>query len=787
MPPTSAVPSGSSSEKPYGLSWPSSLSRKLDKLKSRFVFYQLTWILIVLAAVFTTYSNSFENAFEFDDLHTIVDNPAIRSLHNIPRFFTDATTFSVQPANRTYRPVISTSLALDYAVAGGYNPFWFHLSTFFFFLGLLALLCPLYELLLKKAQPTPMNRWIALTCAAWFGLHPAIAETVNYIIQRGDLYCTLGCVAALLFFAQFPHLRRTGLYLVPIAFALLSKPPASVFPALLFFYVFFFEVADGRDRFKVSFLAALPSLVFTVGILWFESAMTPKSYLPSILRPWDYRLTQPFVWLRYFGELFLPIHLNVDTDLLPFARVNAAMLAGFAFTALLCAAIWISAQRHRFYPISYGLLWFLITQIPTSIYPLSETENDHRMFFSFVGLMLAVVWGGWLAIERPISRVRRSPRMRYSLICGLVLVLGGYAWGAHTRNAVWRNEESLWRDDVEKSPHNGRGRMIYGLALMRKGDEAAALDQFEQALIYTPNYSTLEINLGVVNGALADRGDPARSAEAERHFLRAISLAPSDDLPHAFYAQWLDAHGRSREAIDQLKTAIALNPQRPMPRELLVAAYRHAGEIEAAQRAAHESLAVAPGDSAIRNEQYAQPTQDAAFWINRSLAEYREAQFSESIESALRALQIDPRRAVAYNNIGAAYGAMREWDEAIHFEREALRRDPHLTIAQNNLDQFLHHKSPPPTNWSSDALIDESLALYRSGNFRQSIAVAQTALVVNPSSAEAWNNVAAAHAALHEWDQAIAAAQKAIAFKPDFQLAKNNLAWARGEKSRAGR
>ena len=787
MPPTSALESGFPVKKLDSLSRLDSLSSELNNLKSQFKPRGFLWLVVALLAVCITYSNSFYNAFEFDDFHTIVDNPAIRSLHNVPRFFTDATTFSVQPANRTYRPIVSTFLALDYALGKGYNPFWFHLSTFLFFLGLLALVYLLYGLLLNKIEPRPMNRWIALICTAWFGLHPAVAETVNYIIQRGDLYCTLGCIFALLLFARLPGLRRSGLYLVPLAFALLSKPPASIFPALLFFYAFFFESQDRRNRFKLSFLAALPSLALTVGVLWFESAMTPKSYLPSILRPWDYRLTQPFVWMRYFGELFLPIHLNIDTDLAPFTHVNAEMLAGFAFTAALCAAIWITARRRRFYPIAYGLLWFLIAQLPTSVYPLSETENDHRMFFSFVGLILAVVWSAWLAIERSIARLRQSPRIRYSLIGGLLLTLGAYAWGAHARNAVWRDEESLWRDDVEKSPQNGRGRMIYGLALMRKGDETGALDQFEQALAYTPNYSTLEINLGVVNGALADRGDPARSAEAERHFLRAISLAPSDDLPHTFYAQWLDAHGRSQEAIGQLKTAIALNPQRPMPRELLVSAYRHAGEDASAQSTAREALAVIPEDPAIVHAASAPSTEDAPFWINQSLAQYRQAQFSKSIQSALHALQLDPTRAEPYNNIGAAYGAMREWEEAIRFEREALVRNPHFTIAQNNLKLFLLRQSPPASSWSANALIDESLELYRSGDFRQSIAVAEAALAVNPSLAEAWNNVAAAHAALRQWDQAIAAAQKAIVLKPDFQLAKNNLAWARSERAKVGK
>jgi hypothetical protein len=65
------------------------------------------------------------------------------------------------------------------------------------FLGLVLLLNALYRLLLDKILPSTRNEWLALFAASWFGLHPAMAETINYVIQRGDLYCTLGCVAAM--------------------------------------------------------------------------------------------------------------------------------------------------------------------------------------------------------------------------------------------------------------------------------------------------------------------------------------------------------------------------------------------------------------------------------------------------------------------------------------------------------------------------------------------------------------------------------------------------------------
>ena len=87
-------------------------------------------LAVVLLAVLAAYANSFHNGFHFDDFHTVVDNPAVRSLKNVPRFFTDATTFSVLPANRTYRPFVSTSLAVDYMLGRGYVPVWFHVGTF---------------------------------------------------------------------------------------------------------------------------------------------------------------------------------------------------------------------------------------------------------------------------------------------------------------------------------------------------------------------------------------------------------------------------------------------------------------------------------------------------------------------------------------------------------------------------------------------------------------------------------------------------------------------------------
>lgn len=734
--------------------------------------------LCCLIAVCIAYANHWHNGFHFDDFHTIVDNPSIRSLHNLPRFFTDTTTFSVLPANQTYRPLVSASLAVDYALGKGYVPTWFHLGTFLLFLVLLASMFLLCKEVLKRAGGYERS-WIpALLATAWFGLHPAMAETVNYIIQRGDLYSTCGVVMALAIYARWPNLRCTGLYLLPFALAMLSKPPAIVFPVLLLAYLLLFEKQKETSA-KSRLLALLPSVVVAVVALILQSAMTPRSYAPTSISGFSYRITQPFVLLRYFGSLFLPVHLNVDTDLPAFDRVSSDVLWGFLFLMVMIAAVVVCARRVALRPIAFGLIWFLIASFPTSFYVLSEVENDHRMFLPFVGLMLAIVWAAWLAVVQLATRRQDLPVWKMATACTVVL-LCAYGYGTWQRNKVWHDEDSLWLDDVQKSPRNGRGLMIYGLSQMGHGNYPVALAYFDRATTYTPNYPSLEINLGVVNGVMS------RSRDAELHFQRAIALAPSDDQTHFFYGRWLHAQMRLQEALQQLGEAVRLNPARMAQREELMQTLAISGDSVAARAAADAILAMNPGD--VQAQAYiAHPVvAKADTWLNVSLARYQAKDYPGTITAAEKVLAMDPHSAAAYNNIGAAYAGMGQWKQAVENVRHALEIDPDFQLARNNLAAYSAAASKQPVSSKTpEELVNDSLQMYQAHNFTGSIASAKAALAIRPGMAEAWNNIAASEAELKHWDAAVNAARQAVALKPDFQLAKNNLAWALSEQSKA--
>ena len=637
---------------------------------------------VVLGSVALTYSNHFQNSFHFDDFHTITNNVRIRDLGNFPAFFTDAATASALPANRNWRPLVTLSLAIDYRLGGGYKPFWFHLSTFLWFLTQLVLMYWLFEAILSRVRPdpgiAPANMWVAWFAVAWYGLHPAIAETVNYIIQRADLMSTCGVVAGLVVYARFPQLRRSYVYLVPVIVALLCKAPALIFPFLLLAYNFLFEEEFSGQGLKAAAKKSVPALAVSIVFAWLQSAITPKSFTPGASSAYAYLITQPYVMFRYFASFLLPIHLSADTDLSPLPTIlSLEAFGGFVFLAVLLFAIWATARHSLMRPVAFGLVWFVLALVPTSTFPLAEVENDHRMFFPFVGLVFAATWTGVLLLPRqPLRAINRV-----ALAVGLGCVLLLCALGTRRRNEVWHTEESLWQDVIFKSPRNGRGLMNYGLTLMNRGDSRDALMYFERALLYTPNYPTLEINLGIANSGLN------RDKEAEMHFLRARQLAPQDANADFYYARWLKSKGRTQEAVAALKSAIADNPMYMDARYLLLQAYAEQGPPAALKSLAEETLKLAPNDPLALRYSNASAAGRASpeSWLDQSLRDYQAANYMASIQDAREALRLRPDYAEAYNNIAAAYQSMGRWDEAIQAAREALRIKPDFELARNNL------------------------------------------------------------------------------------------------------
>lgn len=636
-----------------------------------------------LALLIAAYSNHFQNSFHFDDFHTIQNNPHIRTLSNVAKFFTDAHTFSTLPTHQVYRPLLTTSLAIDYVRGGGQTQ-PFHVTTFGIYLAYLACIFALFLKIMRVSDPQGQIWFAAFFGTAIYALHPVSAETVNYIVQRADLLSTFGVVAGVALYAYKPQWRRWGLYLVPVVLALLCKPPALVFPAMLAAYIYLFEPRTGVIR------AILPSIVICAAVALLLNSMTVGSFNPGGTSPALYRITQMYVVLFYFGSFFAPVHLTADTDWGVLEGIgDPRALAGAAFLVALATAIYITQKRNATKPIAFGLIWFVAALFPTSWMPLAEVANDHRMFFPFVGLTLSVTWGIWLLLRGALAK---RP-VQWAAAGAVCLLLVAEAKGTYDRNEVWRNEETLWLDVTRKSPTNGRGLMNYALTQMAKGDAKTALQYLEQARIYTPSYFLLEINLGIANGELG------RHAEAESHFERAMMLEPRRYESYHYYGRWLHRQKRIQEAASKMQNAVNLNPAAIDARHLLMQIYSEQGNWEPLQALARETLQVVPADPTAlrylnssrpgmtaleRAEQTVKSSPTPENYLSLSLTYYQAARYEDCIRSAREALRLRPNYPEAYNNIAAGFNAMKRWSEGIAAADEALRLNPKYDLARNN-------------------------------------------------------------------------------------------------------
>ncbi|CAN5191989.1 hypothetical protein BH09BAC1_BH09BAC1_05770 [soil metagenome] len=693
------------------------------------------WVNILVSAligmlVLLAYHKHFDNDFHFDDSHTIEGNIYIRDLGNIPSYFASSETFSSLTLNQSYRPIVTTTLAIDYWVGktffdNGLNPTPYHITNFGWFLFQVVLMVFLFKAILDKVKPHDWNLLISILLAGWYGVHTVNAETVNYIIARSDILSTVGVVGAMLIYISNGWGKKSLAYLIPFALGMLAKPSAIMFLPILGVYIFLFEwqlsFAQIFKAFKKDYLEEWSHLivvaVISVGGYWFMRRMEPQ-WIPGGTSPIDYLITQPYVIWHYFKMLFLPTQLTADTDLKAFSTIaDPRFFAGLLFVAaMLFMAIATSLYKHL-RPVSFGILWFFLALIPTSsIIPLSEVMNDHRMYFPFIGLMLATGWPIALWImsrtfapiqstnaKTKIKQKRFEPRpwVAQAAVVGCLVFFSGLAYGSYQRSEVWDSEESLWHDVTIKSPENGRGWMNYGLVFMSRGEYAKALELYQTALKYSPNYAYLYINMAITYEQLGKQDMALKNFEYAKQY--------GDFFPevHFHYGNWLYRQKRYGDAKFELRKTIQMSPGHGPARYALMQLHFENQEKTELRKLAEETLQVLPGDertlaylNGIKTDNEviagmktkAETEPNEANYLNLSLTYYNMGQFQACIEAAYKALEYKPDLAEAYNNICSAHNEMKQWDLAISACNKALQIKPDYALAKNNLNWALGQK-----------------------------------------------------------------------------------------------
>ena len=646
-------------------------------MKTQLQSYNLKTLKIVglvLVLILTTlvYSNHFDNPFFFDDSHTIESNQAITSMEEWTGFFTDASTFSSLPANRAYRPMITLMNAVDYKLAGGLNPTYFHYHIFFWYLITIVLFFVLIHSLYTKSVKSQISEFnvliVSLLTTLFFALHTINAETVNYICARSDSFSTLCVIASLLLFIN-SKTRKYHLYLLSMVIGIWTKQTAVMFVPLLFVYVILFEEKIQRNSLKNWFIKvfkvmAIPA-IFGGGLFLFNQLyLTPSSTHSTNFQvtKFEYISTQFYVMIHYLGNFILPTSLSADPDLeIIKPWYDKRILLGLFIAISMVVVAVKSAFKQKTLPIAFGILWFFIASLPTSLVPLFQIANDHRMFFPFIGIFIAIGWAVFLYINSATQK-----GIKYgSLVAVLILTLS-YSFGTYQRNKVWKDAETLWKDVTVKSPKNGRGLMNYGLSQMALGNYTIAEKYFLDAQKIQPNYYALEINLGVLYGALKN------NQKAEAHFLKAISLNSSAPSPEYYYARYLNENGKGRSAIKYLNIALQKSPSHIPSQSLLNSI----------------SMKESPIETQIENLNIRIKSENTNpdLYVELSEKLYINGQYEKAVDVCIQLLKFDPNNKLAYNNMCASYNQLKKWDLAKAACQNALTIDPNFQIAKNNLN-----------------------------------------------------------------------------------------------------
>lgn len=544
-----------------------------------------TWVHLVVLTVacLAVFANNFSHEYFLDDSYFITSNVHLRSLRNIPVFFADPGTFATYRANVDYRPVLSSTWALNYWMAGGYATPWWHATQI-----LLHVVCAtgLYGLARRLLMQWPAmeaeparHAVMAMVCALPFAVHPTASGVINYMSARSSLLTAAFLVPAfVLYFVPAEDARWQRVpwgAVVLYALALFTKVEAvGALGVLGMYHVWQTARIDGHTR---SFLGDVlhtvrPALMRR---LWPFLLVTAAYFVirAKLMAPYDfaesrggahvsgahYFWTQTVVWWEYVAHWFAPVRLVADDAMHPVHRspldgpVPFALLGWAAVTGML-----LRSWRRAPWLATLAVSALALLSPTSSFLPLAEMRNEHRPYLP-MGL-LAMTWLLPLgaALTAPMRRsgafaeavplpVRMRAAQRMSMVLGTIAigVLGTMTW---QRNHAFSTNRAYLEDVVAKAP-SGRALTNLGLSYMSSGDVRTALMYYTRALALAPNWYIVHINTAIAQRALGN------TDRARWHINRAVEVDQYSGTALTWRADFALRDGRYEDAVRDLLAA----------------------------------------------------------------------------------------------------------------------------------------------------------------------------------------------------------------------------------------
>ncbi|MDH5526513.1 MAG: tetratricopeptide repeat protein [Nitrospirota bacterium] len=516
--------------------------------------------LLLLALVcLGVYANGYHHVFQLDSSHVLEDNPSVRSLGNIPSYFTDPGTFSVLYANVDYRPVLQVTYALNYWLGGYHMPWWHFTQILLHFLCAVGIYLLCRRVIALSEPEHSDGAWIPLAAGLLFALHPTASGVVNYLSARSSLLTAAFLLPSILLYMdslEGPHNRlRRAMAALLYTLALFSKIEAVGCLAVYFMFEMWHTARTGghRNGFFRDLAATLtpsvlrrlaPFLAATAAYLAIRAPLMARfpfgdSREGTGIGNLDYLYTQLVVWWAYVGKWFAPVDLVADQGNYPVYRslLEPTVLVAAGGWALVTALL-ITGWQKRPHQAVLAISALALLSPTSSILPLAEMLNEHRPYLPIGILSLVWIIPAARAAERMASESRGFPLY----VPGLVALLCGLGALTFDRNRVFLTTESYWLDVIEKAP-SARAYVNYGLTRMTAGEIETAQEYFLKAQEMSPNWHIVHINLAVTYR------EQGRLDLAEQYYNRAVESDTFTGGSLSWRGEYRLTRGRYAEAL----------------------------------------------------------------------------------------------------------------------------------------------------------------------------------------------------------------------------------------------
>ena len=621
--------------------------------------------LIVAAVSFLVYYNSLKNDFVFDDESVVQNNLSIRTISNVPKFFTAEEGFH-KVIGRYYRPVVSTLYAIDYSL-WGMDPYGFHLTNVLIHVtaSLLLLL-----ILMKLFGDYKHGLLSALIGTLIFAVHPIHTEAVTWVSGRTDSLATMFFLLSFFFYIKYSDdgNDKKFLWISIIAYftGLLSKEMIVTMPVILLLYDFFFKKRS-LEWFKKNYIPYVLFISFTI-IFVVIRYMVLKDVVERSTYMYFYGAetsTVVFTMLKtipvYFKLLLFPINLlyhynGVYPDSTSLSDVK--VLYSILFIAALIIVSIVLYKKHNV--VSFTILFFFVSLLPVlNIIPTMNFMAERFLYLTSFGLSVLISY----VFIKYVSEKNKT--VLTSLFLLIIIV---FVYLTYNRNSDWKNNDTLYStaDSRDGSVLLVNAGNIY--ANKKNYDEAEK--RYRRAIEIRDNSVLAHHNLGLIY-LLKGNLD---SAEIQiKKGLLIDSLAPDGYFQLSnIYQQ----KGRIAEAISSLEKL-----QEVMPN------YRESKSILDMLKSNPSNLEKNIPNSITSNQQL--------MLEKRSFQYYQEGKFEDAIKDLNEAIKLNPGGQSGYfNNIAMCYLGMDDNNKAREYFNKSIEKDSKNINAYGGLgEMYLKEKN----------------------------------------------------------------------------------------------